>query len=127
MPDLSDVDEFEKEWVALAEEIVRQVFANPDIQAIKDSLRENGFLTLEEKSKFILITDKTKYDIIYQKFGPDGSPGYNKFLNFWQKWLKYRGTMRDKPDNMFEENINHFLFGSTPDPERFLQEYDFNN
>ena len=28
-----------------------------------------------------------------------------------------------RPNFLFEENINHLLFGSTPDPEQFLREF----
>ena len=124
MPAIKDVDEFEKSWISLAEEIVRRVMANPEIQRIKTNLRDNGFLSLDEKSTFIVITDKIKYDLILETYGPEGSQGYQDFTEYWQLWVKLRGVQRNKPHNLYEENINHFLFGSTPDPEQFLREFD---
>jgi hypothetical protein len=122
-----DLTKFEQEWVGLAEEIVNRVFANSDVQRIKEQLRKNGSLTWEEKSEFIVITDQIKNDLINERYGKEDSKTYQNFLINWQEWQKQRGRRRDKAANLFEENINHFLYGSTPDPEEFLKEFDINN
>jgi hypothetical protein len=119
-----DVEQFEREWVDLAEEVVRRVFANERIQGIKNSLRLNGRLSWEEKNEFITIPDQIKNDLIGERYGADQSPTYKQFLSDWQEWQKERGRLRDKPANLFEENISHFLYGSTPDPEEFLREFN---
>lgn len=123
MPNLANVEEFEKEWVGLAEEVIRRIFKDPDIQVLKTKLRENGKLTVQERSKFITIVDQIKYDLIFKRYGPVQSEGFKSFTRHWEQWLAHRGTSRNKPDNLFEENINHLLFGSTPDPEQFLREF----
>jgi len=123
MANLANVDEFEKEWVFLAEEVIRRIFQDPDIQALKTQLRRAGRLTVAQRSKFITIVDKIKYDLIFKKYGPADSEGFKSFTRHWEKWLAHRGVSRNKPHNLFEENINHLLFGSTPDPEQFLREF----
>ncbi len=121
-----NLENFEKEWVGIAEEIVRRIFANAEIQRIKQDLIKNGSLSWEQKSEFIVITDKIKNDLIQERYGDDSSQTYQEFLKHWQQWQKERGRKRDKASNLFEENINHFLYGSTPDPEGFLREFDIN-
>lgn len=124
MPNLADVEEFEKEWVGLAEEVIRRIFKDPDIQILKTQLREKGQLSVPERSKFIIVVDKIKYDLIFKKYGPVESEGFKSFTRHWEQWLAHRGVARNKAHNLFEENINHLLFGSTPDPEKFLQEFN---
>lgn len=121
-----NLDEFERQWVGLAEEIVKRVFADDTIQQLKTGLRSNGSLSWEQKSQFITIADKIKSDLIQERFGKDGSPTYQAFLTQWQEWQKERGRKRERAANLFEENIDHFLYGSTPDPEQFLKEYNIN-
>jgi hypothetical protein len=123
MPNLSNVEEFEKEWVALSEEVIRRIFSDPDIIKLKTELREKGRLTIPQRSKFITIVDKLKYEVIFKKYGPAESDGFKSFTRHWEQWLAHRGVARNKPKNLFEENINHLLFGSTPDPEQFLREF----
>ena len=121
-----DLAKFEQEWIGLAEEVVKRVFADPQIQKIKDQLRSQGSLSWDQKSEFITITDQIKSDLIKERYGEEDSKTYQNFLNNWQEWQKQRGRRRDKAANLFEENINHFLYGSTPDPEEFLKEFDIN-
>ncbi len=123
MPDLANAEEFEKEWVALAEEVIRRIFSNEQIQKLKNLFREKGHLSVTERSEFITIVDQIKYDLIFSKYGPVDSDGFRSFTRHWEQWLKNRGVGRSKPQNLFEENINHLLFGSTPDPEQFLREF----
>jgi hypothetical protein len=122
-----DLDQFEREWIGLAEEIVKRVFANDAIQDIKGKLRANGSLSWEEKSTFITIADQIKSDLIRERYGDEDSTTYQQFLNSWQQWQNERGRKREKAANLFEENVDHFLYGSTPDPEQFLKEFDINN
>ncbi len=126
MTDL-DLDKFQQDWIELAQEIVKRVFANPEIVKIKNDLRVNGSLTWDQKSEFITITDRIKNDLIAERYGAEDSATYQNFLTNWQEWQKERGRRRDKAANLFEENINHFLYGSTPDPEEFLKEFDINH
>ncbi len=121
-----ELDQFEKEWIDLAEQTVKRVFANDQIQKIKTELRTNGSLTWEQKSQFIVIADKIKADLIRERYGEESSETYREFLNKWQAWQRELGRKRDKAGNLYEENINHFLYGSTPDPEQFLKEFDIN-
>ena len=118
-----DVSQFEKEWTELGIEICQAIYVNPQTQKLKASLQKNGFLTLEEKSEFINICDKTKYDIIYAKFGAEGSEGYKKFSYEWKDWFQNKGVESSKERGQ-RNSIDHILFGSTPDPEPFLLNFE---
>ncbi len=118
-----DVNQFEEQWTRLGMEICQAVYTNPETQAIKAALVKNGFLTLEEKSKFIDICDKTKYELIYSKHGPEGSEGYKRFSEAWKLWFQTKGV--ESQQNRGQRNsVDHILFGSTPDPVQFLLHFE---
>ena len=121
-----DLEEFEKQWIGVAEEVVRQLLANEEIEKIKQKVRSQGHVGVDDRDQFINLVNKIKYDIIYNLFGDQDSEGYADFAKSWQRWHKLRGTSLPKPENMFEDNIHHLLFGSTPDPDNFLKDFDVN-
>ena len=118
-----DAIEFEKEWIKVSEEICEAIHNHPEVKKIKASLKKNGFLTLEEKSAFINISDRTKYEVIYKKYGREGSEGYKKFTADWKKWFQEKGVESQKGHNG-KTNIEHIMFGSTPDPVQFLRNFE---
>ncbi len=117
-----DPQEFEKEWEQISKEICDAVYNHPEVIKIRRCLEKNGFLTLEEKSSFINISDKTKYDIIYKKYGHEGSEGYKEFSGDWEKWFQEKGVESQKGHDG-KSNVEHIMFGSTPDPVKFLKRY----
>jgi hypothetical protein len=118
-----DFDTFDAEWTQLGREICQAIYTNKRAQALKHGLQKNGFLTLEEKSEFINICDKTKYDIIYEKFGPEASDGYKTFSQAWNDWFQKKGV--GSSQNRGQRNsVEHILFGSTPDPAQFLLHFE---
>ena len=121
-----DLEKFEKEWVNVAEEVVRQLMSNPEIEKIKQHVRQNGHIQFEDRDQFINLVNKIKYEIIYDKYGKEGSEEYVDFVKVWQRWHRLKATILPKPENMFEDNIHHLLFGSTPDPDAFLKDFDVN-
>jgi hypothetical protein len=121
---INSIAEFEVQWKALANQVGKKIVEDPQIVEIKKQLGENGFLTAEEKSTFITIADKIKYDLIYEKYGEHDTEGYNEFKKFWQEWLSVKGVASQQVTNKSQENANHFMYGSTPDPEIFLTEFD---
>lgn len=119
----SNFDEFDKEWLELGKQICQAVYTNSTVQKIKQALQKNGFLTLEEKSEFINISDKTKYEIIYAKYGEENSEGYKKFSENWEEWFQQKGV--GSSQNRGQRNsVEHILFGSTPDPVQFLLHFE---
>lgn len=118
-----DINEFEKEWTALGVEICHAIFKNPRTQELKTNLSKNGFLTLDEKSEFINISDKTKYEIIYSRYGQEGSESYLKFSEAWKQWFQEKGVSSSKERGQ-RNSVDHILFGSTPDPVEFLNKFE---
>jgi hypothetical protein len=115
--------DFEKDWTTVATEICKAVYSQPEVQELRNNLQKNGFLTLEEKSAFINICDTTKYDIIYAKYGPEGSEGYKEFSEAWKTWFQEKGVESMKNRGQ-RSSVDHILFGSTPDPEQFLLHFE---
>lgn len=119
----SDIQKFEREWVALAREICQAIYINPKVQELKNNYQTNNFLSLEEQSEFINICDRIKYEVIFKKFGQEDSDGYRQFSLCWQEWFKNKGV--GSSQNRGQRNsVDHILFGSTPDPERFLLHFE---
>ncbi len=115
--------DFEKEWTDLGRKICQAVYVNKTVQEIKHSLQKNGFLTLEEKSEFINICDKIKYDVIYEIYGKEDTESYKKFSEEWKQWFQEKGVESQKERNQ-RSSVDHILFGSTPDPIQFLLHFE---
>jgi hypothetical protein len=124
MHSIADLNQFESEWTQLAQEICTAIMKVPEITQLKNNLLERGHLTPEEKSNFINIADKVKYDLIFERYGDINSESFQNFRGFWQKWLKVKGVGSAKIETKRQETIDHFLYGSTPDPETFLREFN---
>lgn len=121
-----DVDDFQKEWIRVNEQVIAHLMANPDIEKIKQKVRSQGHVKFDDRDEFINLVNQIKYDVIYKKYGPEGSEGYEAFQKAWRHWHSLKGTSIPKPENMFEDNIYHLLFGSTPNPDAFLKDFDVN-
>lgn len=115
--------QFEQEWRELASEICQHIYTTPEAQELKKSLQKNGFMTLEEKSKFIDICDTVKYEVIYKKYGPEGSDGYKAFSESWKEWFQQKGVESQNTRGQ-RSSVDHILFGSTPEPEKFLMDFE---
>lgn len=120
---LDDTASFEKEWIQLGKEICQAVYVVPKIQEIKQSLQKNGFLTPQQRSEFIDICNRTKYELIYKKYGTQDSDGYKAFSAGWEKWFQSKGVTSTKRRTQ-RDSVDHILFGSTPDPEKFLLHFE---
>ena len=118
-----DIQKFEEQWTELGKEICQAAYIKPEMQELKKQLQKNGFLTLEQKSTFIDLSDATKYEVIYKKYGPEGSEGYKEFSSAWQEWFQKKGV--SSSENRGQRNsVDHILFGSTPDPIQFLLHFE---
>jgi hypothetical protein len=123
-PNLMDAEVFEKAWLECNEKIVDEIMANSDIQHIKEEVRGRGHVTDEHKDQFIRKVNEIKNKQIEAVFGEHGSERYEMFVRAWENWQKLKGKDRPQPENMFEENINHLLYGSTPNPDLFLRDFN---
>jgi len=121
--DSFDFTEFNDIWQKLGIQICQAIYTTPRIQEIKNELQKNGFLTLEEKSDFIKICDQTKYKVIFDKFGQEGTESYKKFSQAWEDWFQKKGVGSLK-DRGQRSSVDHILFGSTPDPAPFLLHFE---
>lgn len=118
-----DFQDFDNKWSLMGKEICQAIYINPKAQALKQALQKNGFLTLEEKSAFIDLCDKIKYEVIYSKVGPEGTSGYKDFSENWKSWFQKKGVESQK-DRSQRSGVDHILFGSTPDPAPFLLHFE---
>ena len=118
-----DFNAFDAAWTQLGREICQAIYINPRIQEIKASLQKNGFMTLEEKSDFINLCDQIKYDLIFDKYGNEHSEGYKQFSEDWGRWFKEKGVESQR-DRGQRSSVDHILFGSTPDPAKFLLHFE---
>ena len=103
----------------LGREICQAIYTDKEAQRLKHSLQTNGFLTLEEKSTFINLCDRVKYEVIYDRFGKEGSKGYKDFSENWKNWFQVKGVESQKHRGQ-RSSVDHILFGSTPDPGPFF-------
>lgn len=117
-------EEFEKTWVACVEKIVNDIMADPEIQKIKEEVRNRGHVADEHKDQFIIKVNEIKNRHIEADYGTPGTETYQHFVHAWQHWQKLKGKDRPKGENMFEDNMNHLLYGSTPDPDLFLRDFN---
>ncbi len=115
---------FEKTWTDCVERIVKAIMADPTIQKIKEEVRTNGHVTSEHKDQFITKVNEIKNQHIEADYGSSDSETYKTFVHSWEHWQKLRGKDRPPAENMFEENLNHLLYGSTPDPDLFLRDFN---
>jgi len=118
-----DFIRFEQEWAKLGNTICQSIYKDSRIQQLKSALQKKGFLNLEEKSEFLDICDSTKYKIIYATYGPEGSEGYNKFLETWSSWFQKKGVSSTACRSQ-RNSVDHIMFGSTPDPQEFLLNFE---
>ncbi len=116
-------EEFDALWTTLGREICQAIYTHKDAQKLKHSLQKNGFLTLEEKSEFINLCDRIKYEVIYSKFGAEGTKTYKDFSESWKNWFQVKGVESQK-DRGQRSSVDHILFGSTPDPAPFLLRFE---
>lgn len=119
-----DPEQFEQTWIKCNEGIITEIMGNSDIEKIKQEVRSKGHVTDAHKDQFIRKVNEIKNKHIAEQFGDIGSETYEQFIKSWEHWQKLRGKDRAKPENMFEENINHLLYGSTPDPDLFLRDFN---
>ena len=118
-----DIEQFEAGWTELASEICQAIYVNPRIQELKVALQKKGFLSLDEKSEFINLCDKIKYDLIFAKYGEENSQGYKDFSQSWEQWFQQKGV-ESQTGRTQRSSVDHILFGSTPEPAQFLLHFE---
>ncbi len=112
---------FENEWLQVAKEICRRILELPEIQNMRETLKAAGFLTVEQKSTFVGIANKVKYDVIYEKYGKPGTNTFEQFNARWKCWFNDKDGDTVSHWGKRLTNEEHIIFGSTPDPEEFLK------
>ncbi len=119
----SDSVQFEREWTKLGLSICQTIYANPEIQKLKEALQKKGYLSIEEKGGFIDICNRIKYEMIFKTYGQEGSKGYSEFIGNWNSWFQIK-AMNSMQDRSQRNSVDHILVGSTPDPEVFLLNFE---
>ncbi|PIR96161.1 MAG: hypothetical protein COT92_02495 [Candidatus Doudnabacteria bacterium CG10_big_fil_rev_8_21_14_0_10_42_18] len=118
-----DVSEFEKQWRILSAKICQTIYIKPEIQELKKVLQSKGFLSVEEKSQFIDICDRIKYEVIQKQYGNEGTGSYKEFSEQWKEWFQNKGVESEHSKGQ-KDSVEHIMFGSTPDPARFLMNFE---
>lgn len=118
-----DLNSFEVDWRKLCIEICQTIYIQKEVQKLKHILQTNGFLSVDEKSQFIEICDKFKYQVIEKKFGKEGTTGYVMFSKNWSEWFQKKGVESEHSKGQ-RDSVEHIMFGSTPDPEKFLLNFE---
>lgn len=111
---------FENEWLEVAKEICRRILDVSEIKAMKEHLKTTGFLSVEERSAFIGVANKVKYDVIYERYGKPGTQTFEEFNARWKAWFNDKDGDTVSHWGKRLTNEEHIIFGSTPDPEEFL-------
>ena len=107
----------------MGKEICQAIYNNPRMQEIKQALQKNGFLTLEEKSEFINICDKIKYDIIYAKYGAEDCEGYKTFQRKPGK-IGFRKKAWAAPKPRPAQQRGAYFIRQYSGPVRFLNNFE---
>lgn len=119
-----DASEFEKAWKELAEVVCLRIYKEPEVQEMKKTFDAKHSLTYEQKSAFISIANRIKYEVIHERFGADGSPEYEAFKKAWEHWFDNKQTTSKQFEGRRLTNAEHVLFSSTPNPEEFLSNFE---
>lgn len=119
----SDANSFEDIWRKLSIEICQAIYITHEAQKLKAAVQKNGFLSLEEKSEFIDICNRVKYEVIQRHVGKEGTTGYSEFSEHWKDWFQKKGVESAHSKGQ-RDSVEHIMFGSTPEPEKFLLHFE---
>ncbi len=112
---------FEREWFDLAEQIVKRISEDGLIQELNRVFKTNGSLTLEQRSDFIAIANRIKYEVIHETYGEDGSSSFIQFRDRWRHWYNHKGVASTAQAGRKLTNAEHIVYSSTPDAEEFFK------
>ena len=119
-----DFKQFDQQWTTIGKEICQELYIDPRIQRIKREMQKHNSLNDEQINEFIKVCNATKYKVIYEKFGQEGTPGYEIFNRNWQAWFKEKNLKGGHVDSQQKSSVEHILIGSTPDPMLFLLHFE---
>lgn len=112
--------QFKDEWFELAKVIAERIYADSEVQHLRQSFEANKKLTFEERSNFITIANRIKYEVIHETYGPDGSESFNEFKKRWRDWYDNKGVISTSQAGRRLTNEEHIIYSSTPEAEEFF-------
>lgn len=114
---------FESEWFMLAEKVCERIYRQPEIQEMKNHFTKDGRLTEAERSNFIAIANRVKYDVIHEQFGDKGSQEFEEFRKVWLHWFNNKKGTSEQLHGRRLTNAEHIVYSSTPDPDEFMSNF----
>lgn len=117
--------EFEQKWFELAERICLRIYQQPEVKEMRKRFKAGERLTEEERSNFIAIANRVKYEVIYEEYGQQGTQEFEHFRQQWKYWFNHKEGTSDQLHGRRLTNAEHIVYSSTPDPEEFLSNGKF--
>ena len=112
--------QFEEQWLKIAEEVCSRILVVPEIQTMRERVKAGVILTPEDRSDFISISNRVKYEVIHELFGLYGTDGFKVFREAWKHWFNNKNAPKFQLEHRRLTNAEHIVYSSTPDPEEFL-------
>ena len=116
-----DTVKFAEEWFDLAKKVVERIALDSEIMGMKKDFLAHKSLSLEQKSRFIAITNRIKYELIHELYGADGTDSFIKFSLRWREWYDSKGVLSDSQFGRRLTNEDHIIYSSTPEAEEFFR------
>ncbi len=112
---------FAQEWFNLAKKVVDRISLDSEIKEMKKDYLANKSLSFEQKSRFIAISNRVKYEVMHELYGAEGSESFNQFSDRWRDWYNSKGVVSNSQLGRRLSNEEHIIYSSTPEAEEFFR------
>lgn len=113
-------EKFALEWFDFAKQVVDRIALDPEILAMKEDFLKDRRLSLEQRSQFIAIANRIKYEVMYENYGDEGTDTFMRFTERWREWYDTKGVVSNSQAGRRLTNEEHIVYSSTPDAEEFF-------
>lgn len=119
----ADFVKFAQEWSDLAKQVVDRIALDPEIVEMKADFLAHKSLSLEQRSRFIYVANRIKYEVMHEQYGDDGTDSFAQFSDRWRKWYDSKGVVSNSQFGRRLTNEEHIIYSSTPDAEEFFENF----
>lgn len=116
-----DSEKFAQEWFDLAKKVVDRIALDSEILEMKKDFLAHKNLTFEQRSKFISIANRIKYEVMHELYGADGTDSFVQFSDRWREWYNSKGVVSNSQLGRRLTNEEHIIYSSTPEAEEFFR------